>query len=70
MQRTTMKKGQGVRTGEGTKETCGIVGDIISNSRRQLWGVESCARFQVASYSKTGALQCPQESDIFTDLVH
>jgi hypothetical protein len=31
MQRTTMKKGQGLRTGEGTK-----VGDIISNSRRQL----------------------------------
>jgi hypothetical protein len=36
MQRTTMKKGQGVSTGEGTKETCGTVGDIISNSRRQL----------------------------------
>jgi hypothetical protein len=36
MQTTTMKKGQGVRTGEGTKETCGTVGDIISNSRRQL----------------------------------
>jgi hypothetical protein len=36
MQRTTMKKGQGVRMGEGTKETCGTVGDIISNSRRQL----------------------------------
>jgi hypothetical protein len=36
MQRTTMKKGQGVRTGEGTKETCGTVGDIISKSRRQL----------------------------------
>jgi len=36
MQRTTMKKGQGVRTGEGTKETCGTVGDIISKSRQQL----------------------------------
>jgi len=33
MQRTTMKKGQGVRTGEGTKETRGTVGDIISNGR-------------------------------------
>jgi hypothetical protein len=36
MERTTMKKGEGVRTGEGTKETCGTVGDIISNSGRQL----------------------------------
>jgi hypothetical protein len=35
-QRTTMKKAQGVKTGEGTKETCGTVGDIISKSRRQL----------------------------------
>jgi len=36
MQRTTIKEGQGVRTGEGTKEICGTVGDIISNSRQQL----------------------------------
>jgi hypothetical protein len=33
MQRTTMEKGQGVRTWEGTKETCGTVEDIISHSR-------------------------------------
>jgi len=35
MQRTTIKEEQG-RTGEATKEICGTVGDIISNSRRQL----------------------------------
>jgi hypothetical protein len=40
MQRTTMKKGQGVRTGEGTKKTCGTVQNIISNSRQDLYGVE------------------------------